>query len=435
MEQFRRVANIYFLIIGFIMAIGYFTNLFESAVSPWTTLGPLALVISVSLLQEGLADLGRHRSDSATNNYPCVVLRRADELDEEGGKRDLTVMEGNDLEVNLEKSYFMANSIQDPSNHTTGGRSCKVAFESIKRMDIRQGHLVLIRDRDMVPADVILLASSSDNGNAYIETSSIDGETNLKLRTSPHLPKKVLRHSRAQSVRDLGADDDDEDKQVLRESLQKATKRVCRFSALGFPRGRSAMENPSNPTNVNDIDENVRPSSSSSTGLRMMGRSISVAKFATQGIGDGIEAVRDVMSPRRGSLRASQDALPEVEIKYVATLKSEPPNASVNTFTGVLLLPPVQFGGPSVEIPLNADNILLRGAVLRNTEWAIGLACFTGKDTKLVRNSFDTPSKMSRFDLLTNNMVLCTLGVMAILISYLASLASVTNNQKFDSLW
>ena len=82
-EQFRRVANMYFLIMGLIMAIGWYTPLFESAILPWTTLGPLAIVVSFSLTQEGIADYRRHQSDEITNNRECIVLRRAEELDAE----------------------------------------------------------------------------------------------------------------------------------------------------------------------------------------------------------------------------------------------------------------------------------------------------------------------------------------------------------------
>ena len=128
-------------------------------------------------------------------------------------------------------------------------------------------------------------------------------------------------------------------------------------------------------------------------------------------------------------------SVPFNEIKYVAALKTEPPNASVNTFGGVLILPPVQLGGPSVEIALNADNILLRGAVLRNTEWAIGMACYTGKDTKLVQNSFETPSKFSRLDSLMNRTVLYILVIAGLAIAYLASFAVYTNTEEFDNLW
>ena len=121
--------------------------------------------------------------------------------------------------------------------------------------------------------------------------------------------------------------------------------------------------------------------------------------------------------------------------KFIAGLKSEPPNPHVNTFSGLLLLPPVLPDGPCHEIPLGAENILLRGAVVRNTEWVIGLVCFTGTDTKLVQNSFETPSKFSQLDSLINKTVIFILFVMFLIMSYLATSAVVSMEQEFDNLW
>ena len=39
-EQFRRDGNVYFLVMGCLMAIGWYTDAFDSAISPWTTLVP-----------------------------------------------------------------------------------------------------------------------------------------------------------------------------------------------------------------------------------------------------------------------------------------------------------------------------------------------------------------------------------------------------------
>merc|ERR1712238_301577 len=67
----------YFLIVGIIMGIGEFTDLYSSAFSAVTTLGPLCMFISISLLMEGVADRKRHRNDFDTNNYQCVVLENS----------------------------------------------------------------------------------------------------------------------------------------------------------------------------------------------------------------------------------------------------------------------------------------------------------------------------------------------------------------------
>ncbi|KAJ3118729.1 hypothetical protein HDU96_009318 [Phlyctochytrium bullatum] len=48
--------------------------------------------------------------------------------------------------------------------------------------DIRVGDIILIQEGESVPADVIVLFSSHQNGSCYIETSNLDGESNLKQK-------------------------------------------------------------------------------------------------------------------------------------------------------------------------------------------------------------------------------------------------------------
>ena len=49
-------------------------------------------------------------------------------------------------------------------------------MKEIERANVCPGDIALIRNREMIPADVMLLASSSERGSACIETSSIDGD-------------------------------------------------------------------------------------------------------------------------------------------------------------------------------------------------------------------------------------------------------------------
>jgi magnesium-transporting ATPase (P-type) len=418
-EQFRRFANMYFLVVGIIMAIGYYSSLYESAISPWTTLGPLAFVISISLSAEGLADMKRHRSDEQTNKEICVIVRRGDEIDkEEGAQRDTSILGGKDVIVNLSKNYFQTSTNQTPDTPKSPPTKNKtrhlvhVGYQQIKRMNIRQGHIVVIKNREMVPADIILLASSGDNGCAYIETSSIDGETNLKLRNSPHLPPNLLKYLRDGIPMDQIPDEPQDNGPVIMETIEQATKRVTRFSALAYPEGVSAVDH--------SIDDNKGNADEGGSKRSILG---------------------NVISPRsaRGSdnyrSNASLGASDDVKIRYVAALTSEAPNPHVNTFSGKLTLPPVEANGNCIDIPLGVENILLRGAVLRNTEWAIGLACFTGTDTKLLQNSFQTPSKFSQLDRLMNMCVAIIIVVMILCISYLATSAVMSWSESFDQLW
>lgn len=44
------------------------------------------------------------------------------------------------------------------------------------------GDIVKLEDKDFIPADLIVISTSEKNSSAYIETMSMDGETNLKHR-------------------------------------------------------------------------------------------------------------------------------------------------------------------------------------------------------------------------------------------------------------
>lgn len=67
--------------------------------------------------------------------------------------------------------------------------------------------------------------------------------------------------------------------------------------------------------------------------------------------------------------------------------------------------------------PIDLNTVLLRGTVLRNTDWVIGIVLFTGRDTKIVLNSSGTPSKRSKVERQMNPMVyvirhICMIGIL-----------------------
>lgn len=68
-------------------------------------------------------------------------------------------------------------------------------------------------------------------------------------------------------------------------------------------------------------------------------------------------------------------------------LRCEQPNNSLYTFEATLQVPNGQGAGGMKDVPLGPDQVLLRGAQLRNTAWMYGLVVFTGHDTKLMRNA------------------------------------------------
>ncbi|XP_059080980.1 phospholipid-transporting ATPase ID-like isoform X1 [Tigriopus californicus] len=77
----------------------------------------------------------------------------------------------------------------------------------------------------------------------------------------------------------------------------------------------------------------------------------------------------------------------------------EAPNNNLSRFEGTLSWEGQNF-------PVDNDNILLRGAVLRNTLWCYGVVIFAGRDTKLMQNSGKTKFKRTSIDRLLNFIIL-----------------------------
>lgn len=48
--------------------------------------------------------------------------------------------------------------------------------------DIRTGDFIHLSCDEIIPADILLISSSDPQGICHIETSNLDGETNLKQR-------------------------------------------------------------------------------------------------------------------------------------------------------------------------------------------------------------------------------------------------------------
>ncbi|KAH9609171.1 hypothetical protein KSS87_002397 [Heliosperma pusillum] len=126
-EQFRRVANLYFLMISILS----WTPM--SPVSPLTNVAPLSVVLIISLVKEAFEDWKRFQNDLSINNSPIDVL--------------------------------------------LGEKWASIPW---KRLQV--GDIVRVKQDGFFPADILFLASTNPDGVCYIETSNLDGETNLKIR-------------------------------------------------------------------------------------------------------------------------------------------------------------------------------------------------------------------------------------------------------------
>ncbi|OWZ04048.1 P-type ATPase (P-ATPase) [Phytophthora megakarya] len=128
-EFFRVVANVYFLLISLLQLATPW-----SPTNRFTTAGPLLFVLLVTMVKQGSEDFKRHQADEQQNRRTCRIIN-------------------------------------------TGGQTEMIAWQ-----DLQVGQLVCVENHEELPADVVILATSEEEGRCFIETSNLDGETNLKRR-------------------------------------------------------------------------------------------------------------------------------------------------------------------------------------------------------------------------------------------------------------
>ncbi|KAJ0971346.1 hypothetical protein J5N97_019305 [Dioscorea zingiberensis] len=129
-EQFRRVANLYFLLAAVLSL---------TPVAPFSAvsmIAPLVFVTGLSMAKEALEDWRRFIQDMKVNTRKVIV-------------------------------------------HKGNGK-----FGQKHWLKIRVGDVVKVEKDQFFPADLLLLSSCYEDGICYVETMNLDGETNLKVKRS-----------------------------------------------------------------------------------------------------------------------------------------------------------------------------------------------------------------------------------------------------------
>jgi phospholipid-transporting ATPase len=253
--------------LSFFQFIGtYATYLFVSPLNPYSTIFTLLVVLLVTSIKEGLEDLQRARSDKEENTRIVTEV-----------------------------------------TFTPEGQAIEREKES---REIQSGDIIKLSGTTSVPVDMVLILTSNyeDGNQCYVETSNIDGETNLKLKEAPAPLKSLVVGSRG----------------VATESL------------------------------------------------------------------------------------------------FSGRFEVEPPNKNIHNFVGALHL-----NDMSDPIALGPENLLLRSSLFSNTDWAYGVAIYTGQETKIQMNNLHAPSKLSNIEKYLNKaiiLIFCaqlTLVVMAVISIYI----------------
>lgn len=106
------------------------------------------------------------------------------------------------------------------------------------------------------------------------------------------------------------------------------------------------------------------------------------------------------------------------------------PNEFLYKFEGTMNIP-----DEPDNIDLNADQQLLRGASLRNTDYIYGIAVYTGHNSKIMKNSPSARSKRSKVEVQTNSFIIYIFLAQVIFCAVAATMSTVwdkSNREKTD---
>ncbi|XP_074912745.1 phospholipid-transporting ATPase VB isoform X1 [Buteo buteo] len=129
-EQFHRFANVYFVVIALLNFVPV-VNAFQPEVS----VIPICVIMAITAIKDAWEDFRRYKLDKEINHMGCYIYSREER-------------------AYVEKCW----------------------------KDVRVGDFVQLQCNETIPADILLLYSSDQNGICHLETANLDGETNLKQR-------------------------------------------------------------------------------------------------------------------------------------------------------------------------------------------------------------------------------------------------------------
>lgn len=170
-NQFSRLANLYTL--G-VVCLCFFSF---SPLRPEASMVPLLIVLVSTALKE-VCICVKPQCQACTMTLAqvkfemCLLLSLVTQIFEDSKRRT------QDREVNERRVERVQPA--DASISADGKPEC--IFASCCWQDVRVGDVVRVERDQYFPADMVLLACSTDTGRCYVETAQLDGESNLKLR-------------------------------------------------------------------------------------------------------------------------------------------------------------------------------------------------------------------------------------------------------------
>ncbi|TVY38227.1 putative phospholipid-transporting ATPase [Lachnellula occidentalis] len=191
--QFSKAANFFFLVVGILQLVPGL-----STTGSFTTILPLLFFLLFIIIREGYDDVRRYQLDKVDNGKAAHVLYGS-----RSSRISLVPTRLRNPGINYWHRFRQKALVQvgkgaasveisseeyvDDANSGGSLSPSQTSWFTVQWKDIKVGDVVELKRNDPIPADIVLLYADGRDGIAYIETMSLDGETNLKIRRPPNL--------------------------------------------------------------------------------------------------------------------------------------------------------------------------------------------------------------------------------------------------------
>ncbi|KAK4698681.1 phospholipid-translocating ATPase, partial [Phenoliferia sp. Uapishka_3] len=406
LEQFRRVANIFFLVLVILQFFPKFTT-----VSPGLSALPLIVVLAITALKDGYEDLKRHQSDRAINGIKVLALRGT------FNNPNLTRPKSRSFGLpSFLTSYFLNRTLKKEAEEAETDRveERKKGFWGKRR--IRRPTLKgKAHEKPIEVPGGGTLQGAKDEANQR----SGKGDRTPPMMMSPAKGEAVIPNLEDREEGDYY--EDEKDKLAPAEGqaskpghLLHAPLDLSRIMSLTHHDHDKAMwvKECWEDLKVGDF---VRLRGDESVPADMVVCATSeeenVCYVETKNLDGETNLKSRTAIPELTHLRTSTAIADQAQF----IVESEPADVNMFTYNAAVIMMDGTLGkdGQPLKCPVTLNTMLLRGTVVRNTDWVIGCVVMTGRDTKIVLNSGGTPSKRSKVERQMNPMVFLNLFLLA----------------------
>ncbi|KAK4058822.1 hypothetical protein OIO90_000268 [Microbotryomycetes sp. JL221] len=395
LEQFRRVANVFFLALVILQFFPRFTT-----VSPGLSALPLLVVLFITAVKDGYEDLKRHQSDRAINNIKVFALK--------GTYHNHNLTKSKQRTFGLPSfisNLFMGRRLVKESEDAEEERQNerKKGFwgkRKVKRPRAGSKHAAL---NGQEPAEVPRDAPGGGTLQDAKKPKSSNGAGNGHAAVAPELHERL-------------PGDHFDDENIKEEDGHHNSGGMHAPHLLGGHHASRAVWTKENWEDLR-VGDFVRLRGDESVPADLLIVSTSeeenVCYVETKNLDGETNLKSRHAVPELTDLRTSTD----IEQKAKFTIEAEAPSVNMFNFDAAVVMHDGRLGkdGKPLRAPVTLNTMLLRGTVVRNTEWVIGVVVMSGRDTKIVMNSGGTPSKRSKVERQMNPMVFLNLFLLGLM--------------------